>query len=56
MKANYLDNSLIQENKKRVKMYEDLAQKKEVENTKDWDIVEPGTDLDMGVTMYDIAK
>lgn len=56
MKANYKDNELVQTNKHRAKMYEEINKSKEIENAEQWTPIESGTELDAGMTLYDIAK
>lgn len=56
MKANYENSDLVQENKHRAKMYEELSKNKEVENAEEWTPVESGTEINSGMTKYDMAK
>ena len=56
MKANYKDNELVQTNKHRAKMYEEINKSKEIENAEQWTPIESGTELDAGMTLYDVAK
>lgn len=56
MKANYENNEEILKGKARARKYEAWAKENRVETLDDWSPVEPGTDIDSGATVYDMAK
>ena len=53
MKANYENNPEILKGKERAKKYEEF---KNASETEDWQEVKSGTELNPGVTMYEMAK